>query len=300
MNKLILLLCVLFSSMALVAQSAREVTYRGADLAPQNIVPTFEHGYLAVYDADEKINIYAPDGSFAFSIRPSHGGHVFSVAMDTDGAVAVTNEHSAYDESSGIVVLDRAGIEKAYFTTGDFRPTHICFASDHSIWAAGLQQREPANEDPDFLILRHYSRDGKELGAYLPRSSFEPSQKNTQPAGAALGHWLLRVANNRVGIHVSFQGLIEGVSLWVEIGPDGKELGRWSIPSTFEGYPAAFTEGGLVYAQSKSGVGLLNQGAGQWNLIAAPSDGKLIGADGDDLVFWLRGQGRLRYVASSL
>ena len=206
MTKLVVVLCLLSSSMALVAQSTREVSYRGADLAPRNIVPSFDHGYLAVFEAIDKVSIYAPDGSFAFSILPSHGGIVFSVAMDADGTVAVTNDHGSEEESSGIVVLDRTGAEKAYFTTGDFRPQHICFAPDHSIWAAGLPQRDPMNESPDFLILRHYSRDGKELGAFLPRSSLEPGQKDTPPAGAILGLWRLRAANNRVGLHVSYTG----------------------------------------------------------------------------------------------
>jgi len=299
MTKLVLVLCLLSSSMALVAQSTREVSYRGADLAPRNTVPSFDHGYLAVFEAIDKISIYAPDGSFAFSIHPSHGGGtVFSVAMDADGTVAVTNDHGSEKERSGIVVLDRTGAEKAYFTTGDFRPQHICFAPDHSIWAAGVPQRDPTNESPDFPILRHYSRDGKELGAFLPRSSFEPSPKNSPPAGGRLGHWNLRAANNRVGLHLSYPGIETGVRLWLEVGLDGKELGRWSIPATFN--PAAFTESGQVFGETQNGgVGHLDRETGQWSVTAAPSYGRLVGADGDNLVFSLSNPGLLRYVAAN-
>ena len=60
-----LFLAATLSSAAFAAEP-REVFYQGL-LTPQNIVPTFDKGYLLVYDYD-KIDLYAPDGSPLYSV----------------------------------------------------------------------------------------------------------------------------------------------------------------------------------------------------------------------------------------
>jgi hypothetical protein len=109
MYKLLLFACVLFSQVMAAAEPVREVSFRGADLAPTNTRPTFDHGYLAVYDR-EKINIYAPDGSFSFSFAPPHGGLTVSVAVDTDGTVAAAREDIGLELNSRRWLIGQAGI----------------------------------------------------------------------------------------------------------------------------------------------------------------------------------------------
>jgi hypothetical protein len=76
---------------------------------------------------------------------------------------------------SGILLLDRTGRETGFIDTGRYTPAHIAIAPDHSIWALGWQRdadkpRLPNRQDNG--IVRHFSADGKQVRAYLPRSSF--------------------------------------------------------------------------------------------------------------------------------
>jgi hypothetical protein len=66
-----------------------------------------------------------------------------------------------------------------------------------------------------------------------------------------------------------------------------------------DGNPAAFTPGGNVYARGVDGVSVLDRGTGKWSLVSAPvpSDGILIGSDGEALVFMTRGTPELRWLA---
>jgi hypothetical protein len=63
----------------------------------------------------------------------------------------------------------------------------------------------------------------------------------------------------------------------------GKELGRW--PIDIDGYPAAFTPQGTVYAQAVGGIVVLDHSTGKWNRDASVSGETLLGADGNSLVF---------------
>jgi len=75
---------------AITAES-RDVYYQGA-LAPRSIGPTFDKGYLVVYDRDHKIDVYAPDGSPLYSVSahvPKADWVNFeNAAVDTDGTLA--------------------------------------------------------------------------------------------------------------------------------------------------------------------------------------------------------------------
>jgi hypothetical protein len=289
MSKLLLFACVLSAQVTAAAEPVREVSYRGADLAPTNTRPTFDHGYLAVYDQD-KINIYAPDGSFAFSFAPPHGGLTVSVAVDTDGTVAAAMGFVPPEYGSGFALLDRTGALKTYTTTYPYAPTQVCFAPDHSVWTIGNVRTK---ETPDYFVLRHYSREGKEIGAYLPRSTLDKAEI-VEPVENYVGSWSIRVANNRIGAYLNYGGHKE--RMWIEVGLDGRELGRWKFPDGFDGSPSAFTQSGAVYARGRFDVFLLDHSSRMWNPVSPASDGRLLGADGDNLVFWIRDQGTLRYV----
>jgi hypothetical protein len=78
------------------AADPREVYYQGF-LAPENITPTFDKGYLLVYDFD-KIDAYAPDGRPLYSVSAevpnAKIANIQNAAADVDGTMAGAVEYS--------------------------------------------------------------------------------------------------------------------------------------------------------------------------------------------------------------
>src|ERR1700681_2403578 len=94
------------------AVDSREVYYQGF-LVPQSIVPTFDKGYLLVYNFD-KIDVYAPDGSPLYSVSAqvpnAKIANIQNAAADIDGTMAGAVEYSRDGTSrttgGGIAVFD--------------------------------------------------------------------------------------------------------------------------------------------------------------------------------------------------
>jgi hypothetical protein len=166
--------------------------------------------------------------------------------------------------------------------TGDWHPSYVAFAPDHSLWALGSEEYLLAAR-PDYFVLRHYSPTGDLLGEFFPRSAF-PADSN--PGQIIIGTGGLRVANGRLGIILRHAA--NKKDLWLETDLNGKELGRW--PAT----PRAFTEDGSVYAPSPQGLTKLDKTTGAWNLIPQASNDILLGAEGNTLVFLIRGTNQIR------
>jgi hypothetical protein len=193
------------------------------------------------------------------------------------------------------VLFDRTGAQMRYVDTGLYLPTQVCFAPDHSIWTIGWQGHEALGKNEDYFVLRNYSQDGGQLGAFLPRSSFEDEP---DPVGPMIGAWQLRTSNSRVGA-IFFASSIVGLWQksrsavnWVETDLKGKETGRWN----FAGRSLlAFTQSGAIYGQEHD-VAVFDRATSSWRPVAGMPDGHLLGADGDSLVFSLRGQNILRWV----
>ncbi len=61
MLKPLLVIAIAVSSHASAAEVGRDVYYSGY-LAPENIVPTFDHGYVSVHAASNKLIVFGPDG----------------------------------------------------------------------------------------------------------------------------------------------------------------------------------------------------------------------------------------------
>jgi hypothetical protein len=132
MGNHILPLCALLTSPAIAQPSSRTVGIRAETVSPLNIRPTFDNGYLVVYER-EGFSVYAPDGSCAFRFtRPR--GSVVNVAVDLDGTAAAALHQGI---SRGTSVFDQIGAQRRYIDTGVFIPGRVCFASDHSIWTTG-------------------------------------------------------------------------------------------------------------------------------------------------------------------
>ena len=260
MWKLVLFCCTLILPGAADSQPKPEVFYAG-DITPASITPTFENGYLAVYDLDGAALVYAPDGSLAFRFSPPHkGASVVNVAVDVDGVSAFAVEGPR--GRGAISIVDPKGVQFRWIDTDDYVPSGLSFAPDHSLWTTGSKPEVlSAGELPEYEILRHCSQDGRELGRYLPRSSFAeefPAGSGISPSHVIVGLWESRVAGGRVGVGLAGR---DG-HLWVETDMSGREAGRWRL----EGHPSAITADGTVYAATGKGILALDRGSGQWRL----------------------------------
>ncbi len=294
MWKPILFCCALILPGAAGSQPKREVFYAG-DITPASITPTFENGYLAVYDLDGAALVYAPDGSLAFRFSPSHErATVVNVAVDVDGVAALAVEGPP--GRGGISIVDRHGVQFRWIDTGDYVPSGLSFAPDHSLWTTGSKPELLSDRElPEYEILRHYSREGRELGRYLPRSSFAeefPAGSGISPSHVIVGLWELRVAGGRVGVGLAGSGGL----LWVETDMSGGEAGRWRM----EAHPSAIAADGTVYASTAKGILALDRGSGQWRPTAVHvPDAILLGAQGAQLVFAIRGEKHLVWVPAT-
>ena len=266
-----------------------EVKIRG-EMMPRNIAPTYLNGYLAVYELGEMVSTYKPDGSPAMTIARPENGYMPNVAIDTDGFVAGAVDYTG-ESRGGVSIFGPTGVATRVIDTGKYRPSGVCFAPDHTVWAIGWQEKKEPEGDATYSLLRRYSRDGTLLGEFLPRNSL-PAGRN-EPAHPITGGWNLRIAQGRVGAFLTYGGT---KGLWVETDLQGKEVGRW--PVDIDGHPAAFTATGEVYARAVSGIAVLDHVAGKWNYTAIEATDVLVGSDGDALVFAVRGENRLRKAAA--
>ena len=175
------------SSVLKAEQPVRELTTQAVPFA-NSIVPLFRHGYLILFPpggghgaslstSKYGFTTYSPDGHLAYqkTLQVPGGSEpvVRDVDFDADGNAAVgTSALGASGFLSGILLLDRTGGDTGFINTGRYFPARIAIAPDHSIWTLGWQ-RDALSAFPDrqdYKIVRHFSADGKELNAYLPRS----------------------------------------------------------------------------------------------------------------------------------
>lgn len=283
MRSILPLLCVV-TVCAGGAASDGDVAIQG-DMAPLNIFPTFDHGYLATYGRDG-IAVYAPDGFLAMEIvRPTDGSFV-NADIDTDGSVVAAVDRWA-SRNGSIAIFSPKGSAVGEIVTGTYLPTQVCFAPDHTIWALGDEDLLPEKERTNYSLLRHYSRSGELLGEFFPRASFPADANN----GPHLGFWRLRIAGGRIGLKLD-RGAPNRRLLWLEADLDGKEIGRWTAP--FGGEPAALTASGTVYAQSGTEITTLDRATGTWKPVPRSSNDRLLGAEGDTLVFVVHGMNAIR------
>ena len=292
---------VLFSLLLIMSAAAataqvRDVHYQG-NLTPLNIAPTFDHGYLVVYDRDRRIGVFRPDGALIYKVAAQVPGadwaNIENAAVDSDGTMAAAIRGVSAPgvaRGGGIALFDRTGIQTRFFDTGDFLPTQLAFGPDHSIWTIGWLGEGTASLTADYRILRNYAQDGRQLGAFLPRASFPYSQySGREPLIMPMvGLWELRVANERV------EAILHRPNLWVQTDLNGQEKGRWDI--ALNGRPTAVTHGRAWRREGRQ-LQAFDRATGVWRAVAfdAP-EGTLLGAEGNSLVFLLRDGNTLRWV----
>ena len=298
--------CLLFAALC-AAQSPREITFDG--LRDSNPGATFDHGYVVAWDLVHvhSATLYSPEGKRLFdvsSFRLPDGTKTAaptSVAVDTDGVSALVYWIER-DPRSGIAILDDSGNQMRVIQTQPFRPSQVCFAPDHSIWTFGDQWKDGDLPVPDFMTFRHYSRDGKLLGSFVPRSSL-PGWEGMgldQVVGPTVGLWRLRAAKDRIGAALRVGPFKEA---WVELNLDGGLIGQWTYTqSNEEGvFPSAFDSTGLLYGRhwingKNVGISILDKSTSTWRPVSSLPNGRVLGADGTRLVYqsgdqlrWIQG-----------
>jgi hypothetical protein len=277
----------------------REVTSQAA-LVGNQPVPAFYNGYIYWVDdpGNNYVRLYAPDGHLALAtgMQQQKPGPVWtqSVAVDSDGTIAIS---WVYGKEGGgtaqIDFLDGNGRLTSSIATGTYVPAHITFDSSHNIWSFGYDTgfEWGSRKSPDYLTLRKYSRDGKQLGAWLPRSSFPAG---LPPAEQTWQSRCITVTSDRVGL-LAYSGKSGSHQEWVEAGLDGNLIGRWDVDAT-GGASVALTNDGHAYLQQATATNhtqlfVLDRVASKWTPVTSPLKGQLAGADGADLVFFPWGQG---------
>jgi hypothetical protein len=188
----------------LCAQSTREVSTEAA--MGSGPMPGLYKGYLYIVDPYDRLRLFSPDGRFVTSFFvQDHGderGYVHSVAVDSDGTIAV-GWGTRYGPT-GIEIHDASGDLIRSIDTGLFFPDDVDFAADHSLWAFGWQRAAEHSQEHarEFPMLRHYSSAGKEIGGYLPRSKFP---QGMEPGAAQWQERRIYVMPDFIGL-VAFSG----------------------------------------------------------------------------------------------
>jgi hypothetical protein len=255
--------------------------------------PTFDQGYLLfTKPLSGSFEVWGPDGlqRFFATVENPPGASVASLAVDSDGSVAAGfGFRGPEGVSGGIAYFDPSGKQTRFVDTGKYLPAHVCFDRNHSLWTFGSQRDSSGDyEEPsDYMMFRKYSADGKEAGRYGPRSIMPT--RGLEPGGAQGGLWRLRVADDRVGaLAYSGKSSLDN-QVWIELGLDGRLIGKWTMGRNLQG-GLAFTRDARLCRQTPGktmpGIECFDRGTGVWKEAGdAPTSGLLLGAQGDELVF---------------
>ena len=299
MLRIIGLLLVVASSVL-----AQRVTPVGLPFQGQPI-PTLDKGHLSYVSHGTYIEVYDREGfrMFQADIRNAAGlpvVRVLSTAIDSDervvATVIVTLPQGGY---GGVLVwFDRSGKQTHTTQTGSFKPMQVCFDQNDELWVFGSDESERAPNEKEYSPIRKYSRSGDEQGRFLSRSTF-PGW--APPFDIVNGFHRVQAARGRIGallypFHAGLQ------PQWIEIGLQGKLLGRWMVGKHDGGL--AYTEEGRLFKKTLGSrapqLAELERSSGKWLSVEYPAEipgqnfrnGLLLGADRNQLVFsdWHAGQ----------
>jgi hypothetical protein len=234
--------------------------------------------------------LFSPDGQLALLKDINEGKQlpvsVKSIAVNEYGAAAISWAQSPFPKGghAGIDLLDRTGKLVNTIDTGNYLANHIAFGEDHSLWTFGWQRsatdlRKPSS---DYMTVRKYSRNGNQVGSYLPRSLFpdglEPASFGWQERG-------IQVAHERVGV-LACSGMTSQHPEWVELDLNGNLIGRWRVDFS---RTVTLTNDGHVYAQHTNSKAhellLLDRLSSTFEKLDWPVLGTLYGTDVNELVF---------------
>lgn len=251
--------------------------------------PIWHLGTLFVIEEPNTFVAFGRDGKqllrHSVSIPDAKQVRLWSLARRNDGGWIASGDAQSADRGSGfLALLDRDGRAHSLVRTGTFLPQSVVSAKDGSIWAAGDQvYRSAPSYDPSASLLRRFSAEGVELGAWLPVRDF-PREKGPVTSRSFLSADGERVAwySERAGVMVlmSLAGKEEGRHPAIQV-PPGESVNGFTLCRG--GTPYA-----TVHSPQAKGWRLMEFqiASGQWAEIAkGPSWGRIYGCDADQLVF---------------
>ena len=229
-----------------------KVTYAGRTYS--GTLPIFDKGYL-FYLKDQYLTVYAPGGMKMIDTVPRDPDGqdvwgVLSAAIDTDGTVAAAVSYWTPEIARGaIVFLDASGHQTFVVPMdGLFQPAHICFDENHMLWVFGWHRDTELgarNGPRDHYLVRKLSKDGEEMGRYLPRSQHRPFY-------TYFGMWTVAAAMDRIGILTQLDGSSEREFL--ELNLEGKQVSQWRLGKGLNG-GFAYTNDRRLFAKRYTNQG---------------------------------------------
>jgi hypothetical protein len=204
---------------------------------------------------------------------------------------------------SGIRVLSSDGRELRFIDTHPYLPTSLCFDPRDNLWSLGWQRGAggESEEQGDYAIVRRFSDEGKQTGAYVPRSLWR--NQKASPGTLSRNYWSMQAAADRIGGLV-YENHAGHDPEWLVWDLDGRLLSRTALPRD-RGLGRAFTADGRLYARfpgekrDSLELRVLDTVTGTWTSVAdnlperERAPGLLLGADGNDLVYKM-GPGMVR------
>jgi len=158
-----------------------------------------ENGAVAVWRirladrSDEQLEIFDLTGANMLALRVLNGLPearelaIWDVSMAKDGQVAVAAVFADRDNrrAATLMLYSKQGdLLRCYRLDEGAGIRHLEFDEDGNIWALGMGA---GSRDPGLLpMVFKYSKDGKELGRYVPRSEF-PDDAHTIEEGPTVG-----------------------------------------------------------------------------------------------------------------
>ena len=293
MLKLVVVVTLSLWTASAAQEPARTVTY-GRDYGSRAL-PAFDKGYLLFTNEPGGIEVWGPDGRLVFQkiLTNPPSAHVMSLAVDSDGTVAVGVAYAGALQGyeGGIAILDRSGKELRFVETDRYLPSHVCFDAKHALWTFGWQRDMGigAEDSRDYFLFRKYSVDGKQLGAYALRSLFP--RPGLEPGYSSLGLWRLRISDDRIGA-IAYSGRTSEIPEWIEVGLDGSLIGHWKL-GPYQSGGMAFTSSNDLCTHVGGRIDCFDRVAQAWKTLSSTSAndengrplGILLGADGEYLVF---------------
>jgi hypothetical protein len=270
----------------------------------------YSNGYLVGWDSPNytEATIYGRDSKLMYSKPEREGSLVYSNAwaVDSDGVTAgIYTRRQPW--TGRLDLLDANGNVKASLNTESYLPQHVVFAPDHTLWTVGFIAGNDGSKG-DFNVLRHYSRSAQELGQALHWSQIAGNHNSYTALQPYIGGRQLYASNDRIGF-LSRSDDGTNSSTWIEVSFSGELLGIYGSGNVADCIyiPAAMTANGSVYAmvyQNKQFEGwvALNRSEKTWQKVSGLPKGKLIGSQGEDLIFAQRDQNgaTLQFVSPGL
>jgi hypothetical protein len=279
-------ICMLFlSGAAAIAQTAPVKTVNSeCPVIGNQPAPFFRGGYCFINDR-VSLRAWAPNGDFAFASVPRLPGtdaaFVNDVAVDSGARFVMAVSGVT---AKGLVLLDQYGIQTNFIPIGGFYPAHVAVSEDHSIWVAG----DFGAKSSDHMLVHKYDNTGRELGSYLPFSSFPAGTIDpimTGPDTTILAGGGIVVVTARSGPGSNTANLRE----LIRMDYSGNILTRTRFDNVREQRMVLTTDGVLYRCDNVANLPVFrfsSSGTQSWQPVTKPvMVSALFGSDNGDLVY---------------